>query len=154
MTDSHPVDTAERPVTVTHVFDAPREAVFKSWIDPDQVARWFGPAAMEVPRESVEIDPRVGGRFNLRMVQPGGGFEYGLRYEIVEIVEPELLVLKSGPMPEVGLNHETIARIELTEDGGKTRLTITDGPYPEEGGKSAGAGWQDAFAKLAALLAG
>jgi uncharacterized protein YndB with AHSA1/START domain len=88
------------------------------------------------------------------MVQSGGGFEYGLRYEIMEIVEPELLVLKSGPMPGVGLNHETVARIELIDDGGKTRLTITDGPYPEEGGKGAGAGWQAAFAKLEALLAG
>ena len=97
---------------------------------PDHVAEWFGPAGLDSPRVSVEIDLRVGGRFNLRMVQPGTGREYPLHYEIVEPVEPELLVLASRPMAELGLQHGTVARIELEEDGGKTRMTLTDGPYP------------------------
>jgi uncharacterized protein YndB with AHSA1/START domain len=152
MSDSTPVQTSEHLITITRVFDAPRELVFKAWTDTDQVAKWFGPAGFEVPRESVEIDLRVGGRFNLRMVGGGGGMEYGLRYEIVELVEPELLVLKSEPMPEVGLHHSTVTRIELRDDAGKTRMTLTDGPYPEEGGRGAAAGWKDAFDKLEALL--
>jgi uncharacterized protein YndB with AHSA1/START domain len=153
MSEATPVQTAERPITITRVFDAPRELVFKAWTDPGQVAAWFGPAGVETPRETVEIEPRVGGRFHLRMVRPGTGMEYRLRYEIVELIEPELLVLKSEPMPEVGLHHPTIARIEFEEDGVKTRLTLTDGPYTEEGGRGAGAGWETSFDKLQALLA-
>jgi uncharacterized protein YndB with AHSA1/START domain len=152
MSDSPPVQTAEHEITITRVFDAPREVVFKSWTDPEQVARWFGPPGFETPRESVDIDLRVGGRFHLRMVRGGGGMEYGLRYEIVELVEPELLVLRSEPMPEVGLYHHTFTRIELQEDGGKTRLKLTDGPYPEEGGQGAAAGWEGSFDKLESLL--
>jgi hypothetical protein len=34
----------------------------------------------------------------------------------VELVEPELLVLRSEPMPEIGPHHSTGARIELHED--------------------------------------
>jgi uncharacterized protein YndB with AHSA1/START domain len=151
MSESNPAETAEHQITITRVFDAPRELVFRAWTDPDQVAKWFGPAGFETPRESVEIDLRVGGRFNLRMVR-GGGAEHQLRYEIVELVEPELLVLKSEPMPEVGLHHSTVTRIELQSETGKTRMTLTDGPYPEAGGGGADAGWKSAFDKLEALL--
>src|SRR5947208_4604945 len=99
MSDATPVQAAEHNITITRVFDAPRELVFKAWTDPDQVARWFGPAGFETPRESVEIDLRVGGRFKLRMVQGRAGMEYGLKYEIIELVETELLVIRSEPIP-------------------------------------------------------
>ena len=153
MSDSTPVQTDEQQITITRVFDAPRELVFKAWTDPDQVAKWFGPAGFEAPRESVEIEPRVGGQFNIRMVREGAAMEHRLRYEIVEFVEPELLVLRHEPMPEVGLHHATVARIELQDEDGKTRITLTDGPYTKEGGRGAGAGWEGAFDKLEALLA-
>lgn len=152
MSESTPAQRAEQQITVTRVFDAPRELVFKAWTDPDQVARWFGPAGFDTPRDSVEIDLRVGGRFSLRMVRGESGMEHPVNYEIVEFVEPELLVLKSEPVPEVGLHQGTIARIELQEDAGKTRLTLTDGPYTEEGARGAGAGWEGAFDKLESLL--
>jgi len=152
MSDSTPVHTPGQQITITRVFDAPRELVFAAWTDPDQVSKWFGPAGFDAPRDSVEIDLRVGGRFSLRMVKGGSGREHPIRYEIVELVEPELLVLKSEPMPEVGLHHGTVARIELEEEAGKTRMTLTDGPYTEEGGRGAGAGWESAFDKLEALV--
>jgi uncharacterized protein YndB with AHSA1/START domain len=152
MSDSTPVQTTEQEITITRVFDAPRELVVNAWTDPDQVAKWFGPAGFETPRDSVEIDMRVGGRLNLRMIKPGTDTEYRLRYEIIKVVESELLVLKSEPMPEVGLHHDTIARIELEEADGKTRMTLTDGPYTGEGGQGAGAGWKASFDKLETLL--
>lgn len=130
-------------ITVTRVFDAPCELVFKAWTDPDHVAAWFGPAGFVTPRDSVDIDLRVGGRFDLSMVRDGA--ERRLHYEIVELVEPELLVLKSDA---------TVTRVELEDDGGRTRMTLTDGPYPEDVGRGAGAGWESAFEKLAAQLAG
>jgi hypothetical protein len=54
-------------------------------------------------------------------------------------------------MPEVGLHDGTVARIELEDLDGKTRMTLTDGPYAD-GGRGAGAGWEGAFDKLAAML--
>jgi uncharacterized protein YndB with AHSA1/START domain len=144
--------TADQQITITRVFDAPREMVFRAWTDPDHVAMWWGPGGFDTPRDSVEIDLRVGGRYHLRMVRGGGDREYALRYEIIELVEPELLVLRSEPMPEVGVNHATFTRVELADDGGRTRMTLTDGPYAEPGGGGAQAGWESSFDKLAAAL--
>jgi uncharacterized protein YndB with AHSA1/START domain len=150
MPDSPPVPTADQQVVVTRVFDAPREVVFRAWTDAAQVAEWFGPQGVEIPRDSVVIDARVGGSFALRMVRDEMGFEMGLAYEIVELVEPELLVLHHEAKPELGIPHATVTRVELHDEGGKTRMVLTDGPYLESG--HAEAGWLQAFDKLAALV--
>jgi uncharacterized protein YndB with AHSA1/START domain len=152
MTDATPAQAGHQ-IEITRVFDAPRDLVFAAWTDPAQVARWFGPAGVDVPPESVEIDLRVGGQFNLRMVRAASGMDHALRYEIVELVEPELLVLRSEPMPEVGVPDPTFTRVELHEEDGRTRMKLTDGPYPEEGGRGASAGWEGAFDKLERELA-
>jgi uncharacterized protein YndB with AHSA1/START domain len=142
--------TAAQEVLITRVFDAPREEVFRAWTDPDEVAAWYGPEQFDTPRERVRIELRVGGRYELTMVQRGGGAEFPVGYEIVELVEPELLVLRSDPVP--GLHETTYTRVELEDLGGRTRMTLTDGPYPETA--HAEAGWSAAFEKLARRLAG
>jgi uncharacterized protein YndB with AHSA1/START domain len=154
MSDSIPVGATEERVLITRIFDAPRETVFRAWTDPDEVAAWFGPEHMDTPREKVRIDVRVGGRFELTMVQRGGGGEFAIGYEILELVEPELIVLRSDPMPEVGMHQPTIVRVELHDHGDKTRMTFSDGPLPAEGRGHAEAGWSAAFDKLVTLVAG
>ena len=147
MTEMH---AADQQVLITHIFDAPREVVFRAWTDPDHVAQWFGPEHFDTPLETVHIDLRVGGRFELTMVQKPSGARFPVRYEIVELDRPRLLVLRSEPMPEVGIHEGTITRIELHDHGDKTRMTLSDGPYTQAA--HAEAGWHAAFAKLEALL--
>lgn len=68
MTDSTPV--GGRPAGQDHrTFDAPRQQVFRAWTDPDEVAAWYGPEHVDTPRERIHIDLRVGGRYELTMVQ-------------------------------------------------------------------------------------
>ena len=136
-------------VEITRVFDAPRDDVWRAWTDPDEVAQWFGPEGMDTPRESVSIDLRVGGAYELEMVQ--GEARHAVRYEIVELDPPALLVLRSEPMPEIGIHEATFTRVELHSDGGRTRMVLTDGPYTEA--THAEAGWHAAFAKLERLVA-
>jgi uncharacterized protein YndB with AHSA1/START domain len=152
MSDPTPTTAADQQVLITRIFEAPREQVFRAWTDPDQVAAWYGPAHMEAPRERIHIDPRVGGRWELTMVQRGGGAEFSIAYDILEIVEPELLVLRSDPMPQMGMHEPVVVRVEFHDHGAKTRMTLSDGPYPAGGGH-AEAGWNAAFAKLADSLA-
>src|SRR3954467_13834119 len=53
-------------------------------------------------RDRVEIALRVGGRYQLPMLLPHGD-EFTVGYQIIELVELELLVLRSDPMPEMGM---------------------------------------------------
>ena len=151
MSDSTPV-AADQAVVITRIFDAPRDRVFRAWTDPDEVAAWYGPEHFDTPRERIHIDLRVGGRYELTMVRRDGGGEFAIGYEIVELVEPELIVLRSDPMPELGMHQRTLTRVELHDLGGRTRMTVTDGPYADS--SHAEAGWSAAFDKLATLVAG
>lgn len=153
MSDSTPAAAADQEVLVTRIFDAPREQVFRAWTDPDEVAAWYGPEHVDTPREKIHIDLRVGGRYELTMVRRGGGGEMAIGYEIVELVEPELIVLRSDPMPQPGMHEGTLLRVELHDHGEKTRMTLTEGPFPPAARGYAEAGWRAAFDKLATLVA-
>jgi uncharacterized protein YndB with AHSA1/START domain len=137
--------------------------VFKAWTDPDQLAKWWGPEGFETPRESVNIELRAGGRFDKVMViasaeiaagmQLEVGAEFPDHSEIVEVVEPELLVVRHEAQPELGLPVATETRIEFEDDGdGRTRVTITDGPYTSAMQPNAEAGWGESLGKLERLL--
>ena len=54
---------AERALTLTRVFDAPRELVWQAWTDQRHAAQWWGPR--HHPNTHVEIDARVGGRWRI-----------------------------------------------------------------------------------------
>jgi len=60
--------TGDQHILITRVFDAPRAQVFRAWTEPEAVAAWYGPEHIEVPRDRVEIDLRVGGRYQLTML--------------------------------------------------------------------------------------
>jgi uncharacterized protein YndB with AHSA1/START domain len=153
MSDPTPVAAADRQVLITRIFQAPRERVFRAWTDPDEVAAWYGPEHFDTPRERIHIDLRVGGRYELTMVRRDGGAEFAVGYEIVELDAPRLLVLRSDPMPEVGMLEPTVVRMELHDHGDRTRMTLTDGPYPV-GGVQAESGWSSSLDKLARVVAG
>ena len=152
MGDPTPAAAADQEVLITRIFDAPRERVFSAWTDPNQVAAWYGPEHFDTPRERIHIDLRVGGRYELTMVQRDSGAEFAIGYDILELVEPELIVMRSDPMPEAGMHDATVLRVELQDHGSKTRMTLSDGPYPPAGRGHAEAGYDAAFEKLAVRL--
>ncbi len=153
MSDPEPTATTDQQVLITRIFETSRERVFRAWTDPNQLAAWYGPEHMDAPRERIHIDLRIGGRWELTMVGRGGGDEFTISYEILELVEPELIVLRSDPMPEMGIHEPTILRVELHDHGAKTRMTLSDGPYPPQGRGHAETGWTAAVDNLARSLA-
>lgn len=142
-------------LVITRIFDAPRELVWKAFVDPDQLAQWFGPVGWSVPRDTVSIDLRVGGHQRFTMVNdadpeqtsPADG-------TFVEVVEPELLVgTEQVEDPDLGQLTLTL-RIELHDEGGsKTRLVLRQGPFDPAIESGAREGWGSSFTKLDALLA-
>ena len=66
--DRVPAGLETRDLVLTRVFDAPIDAVWKAWTDPQQVMRWWGPTGFTSP--SCKIDFRVGGKFLFCMRAP------------------------------------------------------------------------------------
>ncbi len=71
----------------------------------------------------MHVDLRVVGRYELMMIDRQNGTRYPLRYEIIELVVPELLVLRCPALPEMGMPHDVLTRVELHDHGDKTRMT-------------------------------
>ena len=146
--------TDGREVRIVHLFDAPRERVFRAWTDADEVSRWWAPEGFEVPRDSVRIEAEVGGSFHLTMVDSRDGAAYPMRARIVEIDAPKLIVLRTDPVPEAGIQQQTINTVRFEAVGQQTRMTFTAGPYPDEAFADSQAGWSSIVAKLDQLLRG
>ena len=100
---------------------APREAVFRAWTDPAEVARWYGPATVKAKK--VKIDLRVGGAYSLEMHGDDGGV-HPLTGVYREVQAPERLVFTWvwGQGDHAGL--ETLVTVELREADGATELTL------------------------------
>src|SRR5438105_11591514 len=53
------------PLVVRRVLRVPRERVFAAWLDAALMARWMCPG--DTRSATVELDPRVGGKFRIVM---------------------------------------------------------------------------------------
>ena len=85
-------DESKHEITMSRGFDAPRELVYRAFVDPDQLCEWYGPDGFYVPCETVQIDARPGGfqRFVMENVDDPDG-RYQVEVTLSEVVENELL---------------------------------------------------------------
>jgi uncharacterized protein YndB with AHSA1/START domain len=143
-------------ISITRIFDAPPELVYRAFADPDQLCQWFGPEGYSVPYESVAIDARPGGYQRLVMVNDDDPTDRSeIDATLTDVVENELL---AGHQDVEGIPGTTGTmrfhlRLEFhPEPGGKTRLDLHQGPFTEEMGDQTKAGWESSFTKLDLLL--
>ena len=61
-------EAGKQDLVLTRVFDAPVEAVWKAWTDPEEVKKWWGPR--NFTSHSCTIDFREGGKFVFHMRAP------------------------------------------------------------------------------------
>jgi hypothetical protein len=67
MAEPPTLDSATEGITITRVFDAPRERVWKEWTEPKRFADWFGGSKSEVPPSTLSMDVRPGGSWRATM---------------------------------------------------------------------------------------
>jgi uncharacterized protein YndB with AHSA1/START domain len=148
---------ATREFTLTRIFDAPRDLVFKAWTDPQHLAQWWGPKLFTNP--VCELDLRPGGTLRIVMRAPNGS-EFPMIGLFREIVVPERLVFTNIAVDAAG-NHliEGLTTVTFAEHNGKTRLTLhtraaalTAQAVRMIGGMDVG--WTQSIDKLEAYLAG
>jgi uncharacterized protein YndB with AHSA1/START domain len=103
-------------IVITRLFDAPRADVFEAWTKAEHVAHWWDPSGL--PLAVCEIDLRPNGAFRWVNRASDGAEGYSFTGIYREIEPPAKLVFASSSGP----GHSTLL---FTEEGNKTRLTIT-----------------------------
>lgn len=78
-----------RELSISRVYDAPREKVFRAWTDPDILKRWFAPKPWTTP--SATLDVRNGGSSLVVMRSPEGQ-DFPNPGVYLEVVENERIV--------------------------------------------------------------
>jgi uncharacterized protein YndB with AHSA1/START domain len=141
-------------ITITRVFEAPRERVWKEWTEPEAFADWFGGPDSDVPLSTVAMDVRAGGSWRLTMYAEPGRREIRWHGEYREVAEPERLVFTVTDRPGEDANELVI--VELTDLGdGRTEMRFQQrgGGLTAEEYQRAGQGWGIFFDRVAARLA-
>jgi uncharacterized protein YndB with AHSA1/START domain len=104
-----------RRISITRVFDAPREEVWRAWTEPQRIAQWWGKRGWSTPVSSVELDVRPGGVFRLNSINDEDGREMPMDAVYTEVVEPERLAFGTSSVTFVDLGDgRTEMRFEAT----------------------------------------
>jgi ABC-type polysaccharide/polyol phosphate transport system ATPase subunit/uncharacterized protein YndB with AHSA1/START domain len=103
-------------ITITRVFDAPRELVWRAWTEPEQLVRWWGPRGWTARLETATTDVRPGGTFRLTNVNDEDGIEVPQEAVYREVAKPERLVVE-GP-------HGVTAVIFTDLGDGRTEMVL------------------------------
>jgi uncharacterized protein YndB with AHSA1/START domain len=135
-------------ITITRVFDAPRERVWREWTEPERFADWFGGAAADVPVSSVTMDVREGGALRATMFAGPGRREIHWKGEYREVDEPRRLVFTISDQPgDDAFELVTVELIDLGDGRTEMRFEQRGGMSPEQY-ERAGQGWSGFFDRM------
>lgn len=112
---------ADKTITITRLFDAPRKLVFECWMKPEHLLHWYS-AGGGWTTPYAESDGRTGGRFKIGFAGPvgpdgknQGAFDFTGTYD--EVKPPERIVFT--------IDDGRPVTVVFTEEAGKTLITLT-----------------------------
>jgi uncharacterized protein YndB with AHSA1/START domain len=152
MSEGRQQEITARDVFISRSFAAPRDMVWRFWTEPQLLASWFGPDGVEVPVESVRVDLVEQGRWELTMVDSATGASHPIHGRIVAFQAPEFLDIQLTALTAAGPVDDIVLRLQFHDHGGRTRMTLHQGPFTDEIRDMTRAGWILAFAKLDTIL--
>ena len=162
MTDerrSDDVVSAERDaesLTIVRIFDAPREDVFHTWVEPMLFAQWFGEHGSTVPLDAATLDVRPGGAWRAVMiVGPDTELVFSGRYR--EVDRPSHLVLTVTDQEGADEQAHEVLTVDLEslhDDRTQMRFTQRGGNLPPDQYEQTMHGWLLFFERQANLLKG
>jgi uncharacterized protein YndB with AHSA1/START domain len=149
---------------VRRTIHAPREEVFRAWIDPELLRQWLNGPGGRSPH--AEVDARVGGEFRITSTSrvgelfsklPGQDSEFvQMVGRYLEISPPERLVFTMGweDFPTVHLSRNaTTVTVEFSETDEGTEVVLTHERQPNR--RIRGLhwwGWKGSLRNLGRLL--
>lgn len=150
-------------LVIVRTFNAPREAVWQAWTEPERVMRWWGPKGYTAP--VCNIDFRIGGKY-LNCMRSPEGREFWSTGKYLEIIAPSLLVCTDSfadadgnvvPATHYGMGKDFPLELQITVtfegDADITLMTLRHlGMPPGEMSDMCKSGWSESFDKLPAIL--
>lgn len=106
-------------ISITRIYDAPVQAVWDAWTDPEQVAQWWGPRGFTLTTHGKDLRP--GGSWRYTMHGPDGT-DYPNRTQYLEVEPCAKLVYDHGANDEQPALFRVTVRFSETD--GKTRMEM------------------------------
>jgi uncharacterized protein YndB with AHSA1/START domain len=132
-------------IRLERVLPAPVAEVFAAWTDPARMARWLAPTGYA----EVEADLRVGGRFQVTMIDDDVRIEHTGEYLVID---PPHRLSFTWLSPYTG-GAASQVDITLTARGPATHLVLSHQRLPDETRSSHEGGWASILDRLAAVVA-
>jgi uncharacterized protein YndB with AHSA1/START domain len=115
---AYTIEPGRQEIIMTRTFDAPRDLVFKTMMDPSLIPQWWGPRRHTTMVDEMEVRP--GGRWRYVLRDPEGN-ETAFHGVYHDLTPPERMVLTFEWEGTPG--HVLLETVTLEEVDGKTRLT-------------------------------
>lgn len=109
----------ELKVVMERTFGAQRDAVFKAFIDPHAIPKWWGLRDQATTVEKNDV--RVGGIWRF-VCRDNGGNEYGF-HGVYKAIEPPKLLSQTFNFEGIPADHELVQTATFEDRGGKTKVT-------------------------------
>lgn len=125
------------PATVDELFDA--------WLDPESLAQWMLPGDHQ--RNTVSVDARIGGSFEVVMHHQDGSKRHYGEYRLIERNRKLVFTWHSDATHHM----ETLVTVEFHANSADTEIVLTHERMPDhEAGLKHSKGWTRALELLAA----
>lgn len=107
-------------ISLTRVYEAPLQAVWEAWTEPEEVAQWWGPRGFTLTTHSRDL--RTGGHWHYTMHGPDGT-DYENTAQYLEVVPMQRMVYDHGGHKD----RPPLFRVTalFTERHGRTQLDLS-----------------------------
>jgi uncharacterized protein YndB with AHSA1/START domain len=146
------VAAAARELTLEQrrVFPAAPAVTWRAFVDPELLAKWWGPAGFTIPR--LRFDPQVGEGYRIEMQPPTGELFYlaGVFRQVEPLARLAYTFAWEDPDPD---DVETAVELSFHDLGASTEVLLKQGLFKTEARRELHHnGWKDSFDKLEHLL--
>lgn len=114
-----PAKSKSNEIAITRIYDAPVKRVWEAWVEPEQVAQWWGPRGFTLTTKQKDVRP--GGTWTYTMHGPDG-VDWPNKTVFLEVEPESLLVYDHGANDD----HPALFRVKVrfTAMGDKTKMEM------------------------------
>lgn len=147
--------TSENSLTLTRVFKAPLERVYRAFTDPAELAKWYAPGDMTTTVNAFDL--KVGGKFSVTMkgLTPEGTDGTHTAVGVFKEIVPNQKLVKSWAWEGADAMEgepTTITFVFKEVDGGTEVTLIHEGMPNAEATQNHTEGWVGCLDNLAKVL--